>query len=363
MEIGHHTLNDAELIATRRDHNLRRGLQAVEPLALHISDQRVEQLRATHLGRYVVQLPLTYGAFAIGCATALYAVAKSRNRLQRAHRRCAHGNDSTVLAAQVAKRRQAHLEMLGMHRVVGGVLLLDGQERTRTHVQCNLLKLNALALQLLDQFRGEVQTRSRSRHRALETRIDGLVAGVVDLLALATQVGRNGNSTQLFEQLPERERCLPTETDNALTTLILNSFGNQTRGLTLVFEVDQQLALLPLFRVADNAAPLALAPHRKGTFVVGGRVGFEAENLDTGTRRFVHHDTGADHLGVVEDQHRPLGQHLANAIESALGDVARTIDQQFRLLALVERELCDSLVGQVVGVVVNIYLKSTHFRN
>ena len=56
------------------------------------------------------------------------------------------------------------------------VLALDGQERTRTHMERNLVEAEASLAHIVNHLSREVQTRSRCCHRALELGIDRLVA-------------------------------------------------------------------------------------------------------------------------------------------------------------------------------------------
>ena len=85
-----------------------------------------------------------------------------------------------------------------------------------------------------------------------------------------------------------------------LASTSLGDIGLQ--GVVLALELKRNLhgALLPLLEVTYDARPLALALHREGVFVVGRSVRLEAEDLDTRTRRFVHHKARTHHLCVVE---------------------------------------------------------------
>ena len=69
---------------------------------------------------------------------------------------------------QILKCCQAHLKMLGVHRMLGGIVALDGQERACTHVERNLIKDKAIGSHLRNHLIGEVQTRRRGSNRALE---------------------------------------------------------------------------------------------------------------------------------------------------------------------------------------------------
>ena len=197
-----------------------------------------------------------------------------------------------------------------MHRVLGGVVALDGEERSGTHVKCNLVKIKALLLHLRNHFVCEVQTCCRCSYRAFELGIYGLVACEVYLLALAIEVWRNGNTSKIFEQLTKRKVHVPLKTHYVLTLATFRNLGAQGARRTLVVKVNTDKSLFPLLKVAHNAAPLALALYGEGVLIVGRSVWLKAEHLDAGSRRFVHNDTRADNLRVVEDEQRALGQLL-----------------------------------------------------
>ena len=191
-------------------------------------------------------------------------------------------------------------------------------------------------------------------HRPLELRVDGLVARVVDFLALAVQVGRYGDAAERLEQLSEGHVDRPLEADALLAATLAHAPGTQLFGAAVVLEVDFDGPLLPLLEVAHDARPLAGALDGKGAFVIGRLAGLEAEDLDPGARGLVHDDAGADDLRIVEDQQLPGGEHLADIGEAALRNLAAAVDQQLRGAPLLKRELGDALLGQVVVVAVDI---------
>jgi len=221
-------------------------------------------------------------------------------------------------------------------------------------VERHLFELDACGAERRDQFGGEVQSRRRRGHRTFEFGVDGLVARVVDLLAVAVQVGRDRNPSQQFEQLSEREVGLPLEPHDLLAAAGACAVGAQLLRGAVEREVDHERSFLPLFEIAHDAAPCALPLDGEGAFVVGRRVGFEAEDLDAGARRLVHDDACADDLRIVEDQHRPLGQLFAQPVEAALRDRAVAVDEQLGGGAFGQREFGDALVGQVVVELVDV---------
>ena len=218
----------------------------------------------------------------------------------------------------------------------------------------HLLELEAPGLHPPDELLRKVQPGGGGGHRPLELRVDGLVARVVNLLALAVQVGRYGDAAQRLEQLSEGHVGRPLEAHPLLAAPLSHAPGAQVLGAALVVEVDFDVPLLPLLEVAHDARPLAGALDGKGALVIGRLAGLQAEDLDASSRGFVHDDAGADDLRVVEDQQLPGGELLADVGEMALGNLAVTVDQQLRGAALGKRELGDALLGQVVVVAVDV---------
>ena len=348
VEIGDDIVHDAELVVQRRDHNLRRGFQPVQPLALHIPRQLLQRLAARKLRGNVVQLPLPHDPPGIGRPGRADAPRKGRKRFQSTHRGGSHGGDMPPLLQQADHRRTAHLEMLGVHRMPRGVLVLDGQERARPDMERHLLEGESARLHLPDQLGREMQPGGRCGHRTFELRIDCLVARVVDLLALAVQVGRNRNPPEVFEQLPEGHRGRPLETHDALAAVVLDDPCTKVLGAAPAFEIDLHVPLFPLLAVAHDARPCAAARDGERPLVVGRVVRLETEDLDARPGGLVHDDPRPDHLRVVENQQLPGRQHVADVGETLFRDFSAAPDKQLRGAALGEREFGDPLVRKVV---------------
>ena len=354
VEVGDDVAHDAEAVVERRDHDLRGGFQPVEAVCVQPPQQVVQRLGARVVGREVVGFPLSHRLPAAGVASRADAPGEGRERFEGAHRRGAHGRNRAPLGPEGRQRVAPHLEVLGVHGMACGVALLDGQEGAGAHVERDLLEPEAPGAHRLDQLGREVQPRGRCRDRAFVARVDGLVARVVDLLALAVEVGRNGNAAQQFEQLAEREVGRPLETHGLLAPGVRRAPRPQALLASGVRKADFDAALLPFPEVAHDAAPLARAPHGEGTLVVGRGVRFEAEDLDAGARGLVHDDAGADYLRVVEHQQLAGGQHVAQVAEAALRDAAVAPHQQLRIAALRQGEFRDPLRGKRVVVVFDV---------
>ena len=347
MEIGNDIAHDAKLVAQRRDHDLRRGFQAVEALLIHIPQQLLQRLAARKLRRNVVQLPLPHDPPGIGRPGRADAPRKGRKRFERTYRSRAHGRDVSPPFQQTGRRRAAHLEMLGVHRV------FHGQERSRSDMERHLLEPESAGFHPFDQLRGEMQPGGRRRHRTFELRIDRLVARVVDLLALAVQVGRNRNAPEIFQQLPESHRGRPLETHDALASVVLDEPRAERFGAFAV-EIDLDVPFLPLLAVAHDARPCALPRDSERPLIIGRVVRFEAEHLDTRPGGFVHDDPGPDHLRVIENQQFTRRQHVADVGELLFPDFTAPPDEQLRGAALRKREFGDPLVGKVVIEAVDV---------
>ena len=240
--------------------------------------------------------------------------------------------------------------MLGVHRMLRGIVVLHGQEGPRPDVERHLLEPEPAGFHGVDQLGREMQAGGRRRHRPLEFRIDRLVARVVDLLALAVQVGRNRNPPEVLQQLPEAHRGAPLEAYDAFAAVVLDD----PRPEMFAVEINFHIPLLPLLAVAHDARPRAAARDGERPFVVGRVVRLEAEDLDTRSRRLVHDDPRPDDLRVVEDQQFARGQHVADVGEMPFGNPAAAPDEQFRGAALGEGEFGDPLLRKVVVVAVYV---------
>ena len=202
-----------------------------------------------------------------------------------------------------------------------------------------------------DHLRREMQPGRRSGDRSLEPGVDRLVAAVVQLLALAAEVRRDRNPSELLEQLPERERRVPDELDDLMPAAVPGSGRFEPVGPSAEPECDLQRSVFPFFQIADDALPAAAAVRGKGALVIGGGVRLETEYFDARAGRLVENQPGSDHFRVVEYEHRTLGQKPPDPLEAVLGDAAVAADEQLRLLAPLERKFGDAPFGQRVVVV------------
>ena len=85
--------------------------------------------------------------------------------------------------------------------------------------------------------------------------------------------------------------------------------------------------------------------------IVGGLSRLHEEDLDERARLLAEVDARLDDPRVVEDEQRPLRQVGGEVCEHVLVDLPLAVEQQLRLVALLERILGDALRGQRVVVV------------
>ena len=123
---------------------------------------------------------------------------------------------------------------LGVHGVLVRIFNLDGLERAGAYVQRQFGRAYAARTQVIEHFLGEVQPRCRSGHRPFDARIDGLVGGLVALLALAVEVGRDRQLADGLQDLGEcYGRVVPTEPNGigvALLVLLIRAQAYSARA-------------------------------------------------------------------------------------------------------------------------------------
>ena len=98
-----------------------------------------------------------------------------------------------------------HGDNLGVHGMLIGIRHLHRLESTCTYMQGEFGCLYALLAQAVEDIIREMQTRSRSRYRTFDARIDGLVGGFVALFGLAIEVWRDRQFAYGVEDLCKAE--------------------------------------------------------------------------------------------------------------------------------------------------------------
>ena len=71
-------------------------------------------------------------------------------------------------------------------------------------------------------------------------------------------------------------------------------------------------------------------------------------------------EAGLNDLCVVEHHERARWQIVGQVAEPVVADLSLAVDQQLRLVALLQWELCDALVGQLVVVVTDSDMTCIH---
>ena len=98
-----------------------------------------------------------------------------------------------------------HRDNLRMHGMLVGICHLHGLEGTCTNMQGHLRSLYAPLAQTAEHIICEMQTRSRSRHRTFNARINGLISCLVAFLRLAIEVWRNRQFAYGIKNLSKTE--------------------------------------------------------------------------------------------------------------------------------------------------------------
>lgn len=106
-------------------------------------------------------------------------------------------------ASSRSKRVAVYDDILGVHIVARNLLTLDGLERPGTHVEGELVALDAVVVDVVEHFLGEVESGRRCCHRAFNLRVDGLIGCLVAVLGLAVQVWRYWQFADGIENLGE----------------------------------------------------------------------------------------------------------------------------------------------------------------
>ena len=117
----------------------------------------------------------------------------------------------------------------GVHRVVGGVVRRDGQERAGTHVQGDKAPGDAARVERLQQAVGEVEARSRRCDGPFSAGIHGLIVVMVARVRRAANVGRQRHGAVALERLVER-RALAIEDEAHLRPVACLHGGREIAG-------------------------------------------------------------------------------------------------------------------------------------
>ena len=70
--------------------------------------------------------------------------------------------------------------------------------------------------------------------------------------------------------------------------------------------------------------------------------------------------TRLNHFGIIKYHQSPLGQILRQMEENVFTNLSLVVNEQLRVVALLFGELSDTLVGQLIIVVTNMYVFRIH---
>ncbi len=148
---------------------------------------------------------------------------------------------------------------------------------------------------------------------------------------------------------------VPAETNVVRHALV----GADALGLEgYEISIDEQflckLALFPFFQIANKAFPNARFVGFESAQIVGRLAWFEAENLDLCTRIFLKMKPCLNHPCVVVDEQVVVFQVVGQVVEMTFVYLVVVPDEQFAVIALLERIFCYAIVGEWVVVVGNV---------
>ena len=112
--------------------------------------------------------------------------------LEGAHAGGSDGNGLGLVSDEFLQGAPMHTNVFRMHLVALDFLALDGLERACSHVEGHFLAVDATHVESGEHAVGEMESGRRCGHTTLDFRIDRLVGGLVALLRVPIQIGRNG---------------------------------------------------------------------------------------------------------------------------------------------------------------------------
>ena len=126
---------------------------------------------------------------------------------ERAHRRGAHGDAVPAVRKEAFHGFAADAHPFGVHAVASDAFALYGLERAGTHVQSDFRPLHAVAVEVGEYGRREVQASRGGGHAAFYLRIYGLIGREIFFLRGAVQIRGDRQFANGFEHF--RESRLP----------------------------------------------------------------------------------------------------------------------------------------------------------
>lgn len=119
--------------------------------------------------------------------------------LKRTHARGTNGNGLAVVAQQLGDGLAAHTDILRVHLMPLHLLALHRLERAGSHMKSQLLALNTMGIEVGQYLGRKVKTGRGSSHTTLNLRVNGLVGGLIAVLCLTVEIGRDGQFTHRID--------------------------------------------------------------------------------------------------------------------------------------------------------------------
>ena len=159
--------------------------------------------------------------------------------------------------------------ILRVHLMLSDGVALHRLEGSGTHVQRQFLTLDTMGIESFQDTVGEVQSGSRSSHTALDLRIHRLVGGLVALLRLTVQIGRDGQFTNGIQYLGKVHLgVVPRKVHPLAGTMFPTTGSGQHNVLILHLQFSLQRPFLPFLQVTHQTEPRASFRSLEHLFVV-----------------------------------------------------------------------------------------------
>ena len=264
-------------------------------------------------------------------------------------------------------RLRRNVVALGMHDVLGGVVLLHQAEGVDADLELDGLEAHALLLDALDELGREMQARGRSRSAMLLLHgVDGLV--LLGIALVIGDIGRQRHVARSVDRLVERAQ-------GAVGVLPDRLEAHQAPAAAIVDELEDGRAQhdrSPLGRQGAAGAVLDLGtglqalarvhqalphdPHRIDVLAA-----IQQQGLRRAARRLPADQARRHDTGLVRDQHVARLQVIDDIAEDAVvdGAVAAMEHEQAARIAGFGGRLGDQLIGQVVIKVIGTHLRSS----
>ena len=217
-----------------------------------------------------------------------------------------------------------------MHLMLRDLVLFHRAEGAQTHMKGDIAQLDAHSLDLLQQLRGEVQSRRGGRRRADHLRINRLIALLI--LQFSLDIRRKRHPAQLLQNLKKDAFVLKMYQPVAIGQNLLHL------RLKLTFSKGNTGTLAQLFARAHKTLPhVASLVHQQ-------------QDLHRAAGRTVADEPGRQHPGVIQHEAVPGAQELGQVIEMMVADLTGGLVQchQPGAVPAVKWSLRNELLGQVI---------------